>query len=341
MKTRLYDKNRTKILLSFFIIILLTGCIIACAQETRIPVSPVSKTGFHFDTVITISLYSTSDEKLLDSSFELAAYYENLFSKTKEGSDIYRINHADGAPTKVSPETAELLEIALDYAILTDGAVDPTIGAVSTLWNFHKDTTDSENKKLSPPSDNDIKLALSHVNYKNVQISGNIITLSDPDACLDLGFIAKGYIADKIKEYLLSQGVTSALINLGGNVLAVGSKPDNSPFIIGIQKPFANTGTPVTTVSANDISVVSSGVYERYFEYDDQFYHHILDSKTGYPVENDLLAVSILSESSTDGDALSTTCLALGFKDAYELMERLENIDAIFITSDGEIHTTY
>lgn len=302
---------------------------------TPVNVTPISKTGFHFDTVITITLYSTADEDILDSCFELATYYENLLSRTKEGSDIYHINHAGGTPTEVAPETAELLGIALDYAKTTEGAVDPTIGAVSTLWDFHEDS------EHIPPVSNEIRAALSHVNYQNVQLSGNVVTLTDADARLDLGFIAKGYIADKIKEHLLSEGVTSALINLGGNVLAVGSKPDASAFVIGIQEPFADTGTPATTVSITDTSVVSSGVYERYFEHEGQFYHHILDTKTGYPVENDLLAVSILSESSTGGDALSTTCLVLGYEKAYELIENLEGIEAIFITSDNEVHTTY
>lgn len=325
-------KKFFSILLSLALCVTTACTFAACAS---VNMTPISKTGFHFDTVITITLYSSTDEDLLTSCFELAAHYENLLSRTKEGSDIYRINHANGVPTEVSSETAELLEIALDYAKLTKGAVDPTIGAVSTLWNFHEDS------EHIPPSSNDIQNALSHVNYQNVVLSGNMVTLTDADACLDLGFIAKGYIADKMKEYLLSEGVTSALINLGGNVLSVGSKPDNSAFVIGIQEPFADAGTPATTVSINDTSVVSSGVYERYFEHDGQFYHHILDTKTGYPVENNLLAVSILSESSTDGDALSTTCLVLGYEKAYELIESLGGIEAIFITSDNTVHTTY
>lgn len=306
--------------------------ILTCFACTPAKEAPLSKTGFYFDTVITVTLYSSTDEALLDSCLELADFYEKLLSRTQEGSDIYRINHSDGAPVEVSPETTELLSIALEYAELTDGAVDPTIGSVSELWDFH------EEGEQIPPTDDDIRTALSHVNYKNVKLSGNTVTLSDVAAVLDLGFIAKGYIADRMKEYLLSKGVTSALINLGGNVLTIGSKPDGSAFTIGIQKPFADTGTPATTVSVRDTSVVSSGVYERCFEYDGKLYHHILDTTTGYPVENDLLAVSILSESSTVGDALSTTCLALGYDGAHALIDTLEGVEAIFITSDGEIH---
>ncbi len=294
--------------------------------------APVSKTGFYFDTVITITLYSSTEETILDSCLNLADYYEKLLSRTREGSDIFRINHADGASTEVSPETAKLLSTALEYARLTKGRVDPTIGAVSELWDFHADAVQM------PPDATTVKAALSHVNYKNVFITGNTVTLTDPQSRLDLGFIAKGYIADQIKEYLLSEGITSALINLGGNVLAIGSKPDGSAFTIGIQKPFADAGIPADTVSVQNTSVVSSGVYERFFEYDGRLYHHILDTSTGYPVDNDLLAVSILSDSSTDGDALSTACMSLGYEAARDLISSTEGVDAIFITSDGEIH---
>lgn len=315
--------------MSCFTIFILTFTNIACKPVSS---APLSKTGFYFDTVITVTLYSPADEDLLDSCLELAASYEMLLSRTKEGSDIDRINHAAGAPTEVSPETVELLSAALSYARLTNGKTDPTIGAVSELWDFHKES------EPVPPADADIQAALSHVNYQTVKISGNVVTLSDPEAKLDLGFIAKGFIADKMKEYLLSKGVQSALINLGGNVLTIGSKPDGSAFTIGIQKPFAQTGTAVTTVSVRDTSVVSSGVYERCFEYNGKLYHHILDTATGYPVENDLLAVSILSETSTEGDALSTACLLLGYEEAQTFLDTLEGVDALFITSDGTLH---
>lgn len=334
MTTRRKKFRKHPFFISAFIIIgiLFMGSLTACKPPKQ---PPVTQTGFHFDTVISITLYSGGDETVLDSCFKLADYYENLFSRTKEGSDIYRINHANGKATEIAPETAELLSVALNYATLTDGEVDPTIGSASGLWDFHEDAAHI------PPDSESISTALTHVNFQNVQLSGNIVTLTDPETVLDLGFIAKGYIADKLKEHLLSEGVTSALINLGGNVLCVGSKPDNSAFTIGIQEPFATTGTPITTVSARDSSVVSSGVYERYYEYEDRLYHHILDTTTGYPVDNDLLAVSILSENSTDGDALSTICLTLGYEKAFELVDSLEDIEAIFITTDYEMHTTY
>ncbi len=319
----------------------------ACTSNKTMP---ISQTGFYFDTVITITLYDSSDKTLLDSCFELADYYEHIFSKTINGSDIYRINNSNGMPTEVSPETIELLSVVLQYSELTNGIVDPTIGGVSALWDFHKQNSDSDtqgnsdtdfNTIQTPPEHSLITDAIAHTDYTNIKIHDNTVTLTDPYAHIDLGFIAKGYIADRIKDFLISEGITSAIINLGGNVLTIGSKPDSSAFNIGIQEPFAKTGTAITVVSSTDCSVVTSGIYERYFNYDNKLYHHILNTKTGYPVETDLLGVTIISDNSVDGDALSTACLALGYKPALELIESIEGIEALFITNDGEIHTTY
>ena len=142
----------------------------------------------------------------------------------------------------------------------------------------------------------------------------------------------------QLKAYLKEQNVSHALINLGGNVLALGGKPDGSDYNIGIQKPFAQNGEAITSVKIKDQSVVSSGIYERYFKVDDKIYHHILDPKTGYPYENDLLGVSIVCDSSTEADALSTTCFAMGLDDGLKYIEGIKGAEALFITDDYEIH---
>lgn len=301
--------------------------LLACTKQT----SPLTKTGFYFDTVIAISLYDSTDEALLDDCFALAKTYENRFSKTVEGSDIWNINHANAQPVEVHEDTIELLQTALYYAELFDGKIDPTIGSVSQLWNFNNPT------EASIPSANQLQDALMHVNYQTVTIKGNSVRLEDPATELDLGFIAKGYIADQMKEYLVAHGVKSATINLGGNVLTIGSKPDGSPFRIGIQKPFADSGITALTLSVTDKSAVSSGNYERYFEKDGVCYHHILDTQTGYPVQNDLSSVTILSDSSVEGDALSTACFILGSKQGMAWIEKQPGIEAVFIKTDGSI----
>lgn len=315
-----------KILILFPIFLSLILSLSGCASIKE----PISKSGFYFDTLITITLYDGTEEQL-EECFSIASFYENLLSKTIEGSDIWKLNHAKGSPVTLHPETIALLNHAISYADISQGKIDPTIQAVTELWDF----------KNSVLPDKEIILSrLAHVDYKKLSLNSETMqaALTDPEAAVDLGFIAKGYIADKLKEYLEEQNVQSALINLGGNILTLGARPDGTAFRIGIQKPFENSGTPITTVSVQNQSVVSSGCYERYFEKNGKLYHHILDSHTGYPVENNLLQVTIISDSSMEGDALSTTCFVLGQEKGMELIESLEHIEAIFITDDYELH---
>ena len=160
------------------------------------------------------------------------------------------------------------------------------------------------------------------------------------DAQLALGFLAKGAIADRLKAFFLQKNITSALINLGGNVLAVGQKPDGTAFRTGIKKPFSETNELVDIVALKDQSLVSSGNYERCFRENGVLYHHILDPRTGYPVDTGLSSVTILSDSSTDGDALSTSCFLLGYEKGRELIDSLPDVEALFLLSDGTIYRT-
>lgn len=319
-----------KQLYAFIVLCIVTVLLCGCSLTTK---EPLSTTGFYFDTVITITLYDSKNEELLNTCFDYCKDYENTVSRTIKTSDISKINHAKGQPVEVSDTTIELVEKGIEFAELTDGAFDITIAPLMELW-------DIKNNSGNVPSESDITEALSHVNYKNIVIEGNVVTLTDPNAAIDLGGIAKGYIADQLKQYLLSEGVTSAIINLGGNVLTVGEKPDGTPFNIGIQKPFDKQNATITSVSVKDSSVVTSGSYERYFQVDDTIYHHILNTETGYPCNNGLLSVTILSEESIDGDALSTACFALGLDEGRKLIESLDDIDAIFVTQKFEIIDT-
>jgi thiamine biosynthesis lipoprotein len=318
-----YKKTLSALLCLSFLCALLLG---GCSRN----VEPISKTSLLFDTIVTITIYDNDDTALLTECFDLCEKYENMLSRTIEDSDVSKIN-ATGDPVEVSDETVSLIETALKYAKLSDGKFDPTIGALAELWDFKNNTG-------IVPDDTDIQDALSTVGYEQIQIDGNTVQ-TPKGTILDLGGIAKGYIADRLKEYLLSQGVTSATINLGGNVLTVGKKTDGTPFQIGIMKPFEDSAV-ICGLAVDGKSVVTSGNYERYFEADGKLYHHILDTATGYPVENNLYAVTILSDSSVDGDALSTTCYALGLEDATSLIESIDGVEALFITSDYEIIRT-
>lgn len=320
------NRQNQKLIL-FILVFTLLFNFTACQKNQE----PISKTGFYFDTVITVTLYDSSSTKELEECFVMAKKYENMLSATVENSDIWKINHANGQTVTVSEETAALIEKAISYSELSDGAFDITIGTLSSLWNF------KENNGVIPAQE-EITNALSCVGYQNILVDHNSITLTNPSTQIDLGGIAKGYIADQMKNYLNEEGITSGIIDLGGNILTVGPKESNDSYHIGIQKPFADTGASIAAVEISDNSLVSSGVYERYFEKDGTIYHHILNPKTGYPFENNLLSVTIITHSSADADALSTTCFALGLENGMQLIQNLDDTEAVFITEDYQLH---
>jgi len=307
----------------FLMICLFCGCKASTA-------SPVSRQTVLFDTIIQIRIYGTNVDAVLDGCIEKCNYYENLFSRTKADSDIYRINQANGSPVEVDPETITLLEKALSYCELSNGAFDITLAPISDLWNF-------QNNGGILPDPEQIEKKLSAVGYKNIHITGNTVQITNPDTQIDLGAIAKGYIADQLKVYLKENGIEHAIIDLGGNILTLGGKPDGSKFNIAIQRPFDTQGTPITTVKTADASVVTSGIYQRYVEIDGNIYHHILNPKNGYPYDNALYSVTIISDSSTEADALSTTCFSLGLEDGLALINNLDDTEALFITDNYEL----
>lgn len=305
-------------------VFLLSGC-------TSSPQEKLEYTDTLFDTVISVTLYDSSDKEILEKCKELCQTYDKLFDKNNEESDIYKINHAKGNAVTVSDDTITLLEEGIYYSKLSNGAFDITIGAVSNLWDFKSDAH-------IIPENTEIEAAKAHVDYNTIVIQNNTVRLEDPHSMVDVGAIAKGYIADCLKEYLEYEGIQNAVINLGGNVQTIGSKPDGSDYNIGIQKPFDESGAPITSVRISDQSMVTTGIYQRYFETNDKLYHHILDPVTGYPCENNLYSVTIITDSSLTADALSTTCFLLGYEDGMRLINQLEDVDAVFITNDNELH---
>ena len=306
------------------IVTLLSGCSMYSSQ-------PSTVTDTVFDTVISIQIYDKNSEDVLEHCVQMCRDYENLFSRTVEGSDIYNINHAKGKAVTVSDETLRLINLALEYCELSDGAFDITLGQLSDLWNFTENTG-------TLPKKSAIKKAVSNAGYEKIRIDGNTVQLANSKMQLDLGGIAKGYIADRLKDYMEDEGIRHALINLGGNVLGIGGKPGNTDFNIGIQKPFDETGSAITAAKISDESVVTSGIYQRYFEKNNKIYHHIINPETGYPYDNSLLSVTIVTESSARADALSTVCFALGYQGGMRLINKLDGVEAVFITDDYELH---
>ena len=334
--------------------LLFTGCgNITGADTSTTGNEPISISSIKLNTAVQITIYDSQDKALLDDCLALCDKYELIFSRTNEKSELYKLNHrkdtsdkdpnADGQTTPypvsgtadtwhISEDLAALLSEGLDITRESDGAFDIAIAPLTSLWDFT-----AEDPKV--PDDAAIQKALPLCSSDGVTIDGQDITLPSDDIQFDVGAIAKGYIADRLKDFLIKKGVKSAIINLGGNVLCIGSKPDGTPFKIGIQKPFADRNETEAVMDITGKSVVSSGIYERCFKQDGKLYHHILNPKTGYPYDNSLVSVTIISDQSVDGDALSTTCFALGLEDGLKFAEK-KGVQAVFITEDYKLHYT-
>ena len=311
--------------------LILAVCLLLSACGVLQENASVSDTAFLLDTTVTITIYGTRSTDLLDECFDEIRRLENLLSTAVEGSDIQRINDAaGGAFITVSSETLHVLKRAQEISALTGGAFDITVGPLVNLWNIRGSTG-------TVPDEAQISAAQSLVGYENLEISGNSVRLARAGMCIDLGAIAKGYIGQQIRELLLREGAEHALIDLGGNILAVGGHTDGSPFRIGIQDPFRPTGTACAAVSAADTCVVTAGDYERYFESGGVRYHHILDPETGAPARSGLSGVTIVASDCELADALSTAVFILGAEDGLPLIESLEGIECVLIADDGTV----
>ena len=296
-----------------------------------------SGTGMYFDTVIDIRICGEDADRLLDECFAECERLENILSAQKETSELYQLNHRElsaGEEAEVSEELAACIEKGLEYGEISEGVFDITILPLRELWDF-------EGEDPSVPSEEEIASALEKVDYRRVHVSGNRVSFDDPDVQIDLGGIAKGYISRRLKDLLEEEGCTSALINLGGNVSAIGAKPDGSDWVVGIQEPFTDRGTVFETVEINGGSVISSGTYERYFEQDGKLYHHILDPRTGYPADTGLQQATVVGEDDVLGDAFSTVCIAAGREKAEQIAaEQGWDIRILFI-DDSHTGTWY
>lgn len=293
-----------------------------CRRST----GPLSRSAQLLHTAVTVTVYHTQDRAVLDECFRQMERYEDLFSRTREGSDVWRINQAGGKPLEVAEDTAGVLRLAQEYAVYSDGALDVTIAPASGLWDFTAEAP-------RVPDAAALAAAAAHVGWQNLFIDGTTVQLGEEEMAVDLGAVAKGYIADRLAAVLRDNGVTSALINLGGNIYALGDK-DGADWKIGIRSPRDGTAL-AATVRVQNKSVVTSGIYERGFEQDGVWYHHILDPKTGRPVQNGLASVTIASDSSAEGDALATACFVLGEEKGIELIRRMPGVQALFIREDG------
>ena len=327
-------KKINKLILILSLIFLITGCV----EKKKAPTEPLSRTEFMMDTVMTIKTYDKNDDKILDKVFERLEEIENTMSATIETSEISKINiNAGIAPVEVSPDTYYVIKEAKKYAEVSLGAYEPTIGPLVDLWAIKS----GEIERDWIPGELDIEIKKDLVDYNKLELlDGNKVFLKEKGMKIDLGSIVKGYAADEAKRVLSENGVNIAIIDLGGNVFAHGVKSNDLPWTIGIQNPLEVTGGYLGIIEVKDKSIVTSGDYERYFEYEGKKYHHIIDSKTGYPSDNEIMGVTIISDKSIDGDAWSTTLFVLGVDKGIELINTVDGVDAIFILKDKSIYLT-
>ena len=336
-------KRITAILCTLIMLVpLLAGC-------TTVERKSVSRTFFMFDTVVSITLYGTDDEALMEECRSYLEGFEDVFSATRETSELYRVNHTgyDNAPksgkdsgsdpdpqhagdTEISFDLYTAISRSLEWCELTGGRFDITVRPVSQLYNF-------STGEFVPPSKDDIAEALAHVSYKNINVYENnghyFLHRATPGIMLDLGAVSKGYISDRLKEFMTGKGVKSAVIDLGGNIMCIGGKSgedgEEEDFNIGVYNPLSaehegNGGSDEADGHADgshvdesivlkikDMCVITSGVYQRSAEKNGVLYHHILDARTGFPAVGNVESVSVVCKEGIMGDILSTSLFLL------------------------------
>jgi thiamine biosynthesis lipoprotein len=302
----------------------------SCSQKS---VEPQAQSFLMLGTVCRITIYDNPSEKAFKAAFDRIREIEARMSLHLDSSEIAHVNAQAGVgAVTVSPDTFLVVQKALEIAWLSAGAFDPTVGPLIQAWDIGSDTP-------RRPSDEEISSLLPLVDYQRVTLNeeDHSIYLEREGMILDLGAIAKGYAADEAARVLSEQGVKSAIVNLGGNVLTVGQKPDQSPWRIGIQDPDEDRGGYAMIVELGQASLVTSGPYERYFVLEGEAYHHILDTSTGYPVISPITSASIITESSFLADALSTTLYALGPEKGLPLLKEIGGVEAILFTEDKQV----
>ena len=326
--------NTNKLFFIFMILILFSISLVGCYDTTTSSAFPATRTDLFMGTVVQIKIYEPIDESVFDKAFKLIGNMEEKMSLNIADSEINQINDAAGkSPVKVSNDTYNVIEKALYYGSISKGNFDITIGPLVKLWNIGK-----ESARL--PDQTEIDKAIKQIDYTKVLLNPyeKTVFLKEPGMIIDLGGIAKGYVADALTDMLKKEGVEHAIINLGGNIYAYGQNPDGNDWQIGIQNPQAERNDYIGIASVKNKSVVTSGIYERFLESGGKTYHHILSPFDGYPFDNTLTAVSIIADKSIDADALSTTAFALGLKTGLELLESIPNVEGIFITKDSEVY---
>ncbi|MGM0122946.1 thiamine biosynthesis lipoprotein [Enterococcus sp. AZ194] len=317
----------------------------ACSQDKKeaspkINSDPYSDEQFLLGTYVRIRVYDDGKESALAPAFKRVKELGDKITINQTGSEIDEINAQAGIkPVKVTEDMYGLLKQAYMYSEESDAGFNMTIGAITQLWRIGFDDA-------RKPAQSEIDEGLKHIDYSKVKFDdkNQTVYLEEKGMIIDLGAIAKGYITDEVVKVLKKEGVTTAIIDLGGNVYVLGHSPrgKDEPWTVGIQDPNSPRGSVLGSIKETNKTLVTSGIYERYLEVDGKKYHHIFDSKTGYPYDNDVASVTVITDKSIDGDGLTTVIFDKGVKAGLDYIEQKtdKGTNAIFVTKEGKVYVT-
>ncbi len=312
--------------------ILITAALCGCADKNGLSADTSKETAelFAMDTVMNLTAYGENAKQAINAASDEIKRLDAVFSISSSGGDIKSINETGSG--SVSSDTAALINRAAEISKNTDGLFDCTIAPVMDAWGF---TT----KNYRIPETTELKTLLASVDYNKISITDNTVTLPE-NMKIDLGGIAKGFTSNRIMEIFSQNGVSSGIISLGGNVQALGSKPDGSPWRIAIQDPI-NINSTFAVLNVENKAVITSGGYQRYFEKDGKKYHHIINPRTGYPADSGLISVTIVSSDGTLADALSTALFIMGKDQAADYWRKhSSDFEAVLVTENGDVCIT-
>ena len=320
--------NQRKTIVMSFLMVIMMMVFVSCNKVETAPVN-AQDTVFSMGTSFTTTLYgNNSDEmyRMLEDVRQTLEVFDADISWRNEGSLVSIFNK----DKQVSVGDYEkLFQVALDVADRSHGAFDPTVLSVSELWGIG-----TENQRH--PADDEIQTALAAVDYSSLDLTEGVLSGSK-DVLFELGAIGKGYALETAYEQIDQTSVTGGILNAGSSILAFGTKPDGDVFRVGLRDPRGEQSDLIGIFEITDISISTSGDYERYFEEDGKRYHHILDARTGYPADSGLMQVTVICEDSTLCDALSTAGFVLGLEEGMELMDAY-GVRAIFVDNQRNVY---
>ncbi len=330
-------KINMKIGLILGVILLSSFLIFGCSEDEEYQL--IQQSEFALGTYNQVTIYAPSEEigqNIMEDVFARVDEIENLMSINIEESDISNLNdHAGQSSVIVDSETFHLLRLGKEYKELTEGTFNIGIGALIQLWDIGGD-----NQRV--PEKSEIEALLGHTDLNQLTLNEETYEakIEDSKMVVDLGGIAKGYAVDEAVQVIKDHGIDHAIVDFGGDVYVLGGNPDGNDWRIGISTPEIGESGVVGRLFSSNMSVVSSGDYERYFIENDELYHHIIDPSTGYPTDNNLASVTVVSDTALEGDVLSTAVFVMGLEEGLDFINGLEGVEAVLITDAKEVYVT-